>query len=345
MGLRAVVPHAERVGFESCITIRRPTNGGGHAEPADYERPHRRMIVATVTNTTLVNAATTTSPAKINLTLQVTRRRDDGFHDIASDTLAAQLHDTIRFRRNTDGIIRLTCDHARLPTDQRNLIIRAARKLAELSATRYGADIELIKRIPLGAGLAGGSGNAAATLAALNHLWQLNLPDQQLASIGARLGSDVALFFALPSAHLAGRGERVHPIRLRWSGWVLLVFAGCPVSTKDVYAAWEPRDSAPCDHDLTRRVCDARTADELAGLCINQLEPAVFRVAPRVRDMFQALCPHLPRNARITGAGQTAFVLFDDPQEAEFVKSRLVSNALGTETCLVRTMTGPLTIE
>ncbi|MEE9296180.1 MAG: 4-(cytidine 5'-diphospho)-2-C-methyl-D-erythritol kinase [Phycisphaerae bacterium] len=305
----------------------------------------RLMIDSTTTNQRRVSVLACRSPAKINLTLQVLGRREDGYHDIRSVVVGLDLTDTLRFQQECDKGIELTCDQPGLPTDDRNLVVQAARKIASYGRYDVGVSIELFKRIPVGAGLGGGSGNAAVTLAALNRLWEVNLGEDELAGLGAAIGSDVPLFFSLPASEISGRGERVRPVALRWSGWVLLVFAGCEVSTGAVYQAWLPADSGVVTGDLTQAMTQAETADDLAALCRNDLEPAIFRVAPRVRALHQAVGALADKPVRISGAGQAAFVLFDDQEEAENLRTALVSRGIGTGTRLVKTMTGPLMIE
>lgn len=303
------------------------------------------MIAAIPTNRPHSLALRARSPAKVNLTLDVLGKRGDGYHEIRSVVIGVGLYDTLDFRSAADGALRLGCDDPELPTDDRNLVIKAARALADASGLSPNAGITLEKRIPLAAGLGGGSGNAAAALAALNRLWNLHLSNDELMKIGAAVGSDVPLFFALPSARISGRGEVVESLEMHWSGWVLLVFAGCAVSTKAVYETWTEGDRAGDACDRTALLAAARTAHELTLLCSNDLEPAVFRVAPRVRELWEAVRSATGRSPRITGAGQTAYLLFDDPREGESVRSLLVSRNIGTGSCLVPVMTGPMMVE
>src|SRR5262245_53525263 len=152
------------------------------------------------------------APAKVNLFLEVLRRRPDGYHDLATLMVAVGLYDSLSFTANDTGEIRLGCDDPALPTGPDNLVCRAARLLRDRHGVRAGADILLAKRIPVAAGLAGGSSDAAATLAGLNRLWQLGLDNGELARLGAELGSDVAFFFSGPAAWCTGRGEIVEPV-------------------------------------------------------------------------------------------------------------------------------------
>src|SRR5262245_19479678 len=148
------------------------------------------------------------APAKVNLFLELLAKRPDGYHDIATLMVAVSLYDTLEFKEDSSGDIRLHCAHPGLTTGPENLVCRAAALLQQRTGCPLGAAIRLVKRIPLAAGLAGGSTDAAATLAGLNRLWRLGLPARELVSWGAGLGSDVAFFFATPAAWGTGRGER-----------------------------------------------------------------------------------------------------------------------------------------
>ena len=303
------------------------------------------MIDTMTCTTPRVAAMSARSPAKINLVLDILGRRDDGFHQIRSLAVGVDLADEMRFEDRPNQPIHLTCDDPHVPTDHTNLAWRAGQALADRAThAACGARIELHKRIPVGGGLGGGSSNAATALAALNRLWNCGLGAAELARMGADLGSDVPLFFHLPSSIVTGRGESVQPVTLSWSGWVLLVFAGVPVSTKDVYAAWSDMGgptTAKHNEDRYAQIARGTSAREVSGLCSNDLEPAVFRVSPPVRRLHQAVRAHGAAHARVSGAGQTIFVLFDDPEEAEAFRLKLHSTRTGTGATLVKTLTAP----
>ena len=303
------------------------------------------MIDTMTTNARRASVLTCQSPAKVNLYLEVLSRRDDGYHDIRSVVLGLDLTDTLSFSLTSDDQIELICDAPGLPTDGRNLVVQAAQQLSGRCTAGGGVRIELSKRIPVAAGLGGGSGNCAATLYALNRLWNLDLADAELSALGASVGSDVPLFFSLPASLISGRGERVEPFTMKWSGWVLLAFAGCEVSTKAVYDAWLSADSGGRSSDPVAAIAPVETATELAGLCRNDLELAVFRVAPRVSALRDAVETLAKRPVRVSGAGQAVFVLYDDQEEAEALRAVLQSRGIGIGLRLVRSMTGPLTIE
>jgi len=158
------------------------------------------------------------APAKLNLFLEVLGRRDDGFHELETLMVTISLHDTLRFTEEPTPAIRLRC-HGRggvdgaVPAGDDNLVVRAAKLLQEHSGTSRGATIDLWKRIPLSAGLAGGSTDAAAALVALDRLWELGLAPEELLSLAAELGSDVAFFVrGVPAAICRGRGEEIHAV-------------------------------------------------------------------------------------------------------------------------------------
>src|SRR5262249_6842875 len=154
------------------------------------------------------------APAKVNLFLEVLSKRPDGYHEIATLMVAVSLYDTLVFKEESSGTIQLFSSFPQLSTGPDNLINRAALLLQERTGCRRGVSIRLTKRIPLAAGLAGGSTDAAATLWGLNRLWGLELASQELGRLGAELGSDVAFFFSTPAAWCTGRGEIVEPLAL-----------------------------------------------------------------------------------------------------------------------------------
>ncbi|MCU0607641.1 MAG: 4-(cytidine 5'-diphospho)-2-C-methyl-D-erythritol kinase [Candidatus Edwardsbacteria bacterium] len=156
---------------------------------------------------------TATATAKLNLTLEVLGRRPDGYHDIRSVFLAVTLADELEFAPRTDGRIVLDCNDPHLPVDEHNLVVKAALLLRTTSGlpTATGTSITVRKNIPVGAGLGGGSSDAASALLALNKLWGANASRQDLAALGAQIGSDVPFFVLARAALVTGRGERIEP--------------------------------------------------------------------------------------------------------------------------------------
>jgi 4-diphosphocytidyl-2-C-methyl-D-erythritol kinase len=180
-------------------------------------------------------------PCKVNLNLEVLGRRDDGFHDLRSVMQAVDLCDELTLRLRDDGRVRLRCDAPGVPDDDRNLVVRAARLMQQRYGVQRGVEMHLLKRVPTGGGLGGGSADAAATLLALSEMWGIDAPPADLAPLAAELGSDVAFFLWGGRALCEGRGERVTPMPAPEGLSLVLVLPGYHVATGEVYAAWERR--------------------------------------------------------------------------------------------------------
>jgi len=269
------------------------------------------------------------APAKINLNLLVGPKRPDGYHRLDSIVARITLYDEILVRRREDGRISFRCRGADCGADQDNLALRAARLLGERFGAG-GADISLIKHIPPGRGLGGGSSDAAAVLLAINELWDLGAGAEELCSLAGRLGSDVPLFVGPPAARMTGRGEvlqaiPVHPFA------AVLVLPDFACSTGQVYRAFDaapPPDGTQLDAALLRE-----KPSRWRGLLENQLAPAAAKVAPRLGEMLDRLGNCLPQGVCLTGSGSAMFALCDDPAEAATVLARVPADVRSS--CLV----------
>lgn len=293
---------------------------------------------------------TVRAPAKINWTLRVLGRRSDGYHDIESLVSPVSLYDDLSFSAAGEAGVRLFCDVPDVPVDENNLIIRAARRLAEVSRVSGGVECRLTKRIPVGGGLGGGSSNAASTLTALNRLWRLDWPVWRLAEVAAELGSDVPLFLHGGAVIMTGRGERIRPARLGWQGWVVLVFPGIPVSTAAVYKAWRPageRSSGPAsgaghpgesEPGVLSPEQFAKTpsgAVQWMEWTFNMLEEPALEVCPVLGELVRRLTAMASRPVRVSGSGSTLFTAFDSRDEAERMVD-MVARELGLRAGVVR---------
>ncbi|MBM4350045.1 MAG: 4-(cytidine 5'-diphospho)-2-C-methyl-D-erythritol kinase [Deltaproteobacteria bacterium] len=174
------------------------------------------------------------SPAKVNLRLEILKKREDGYHEIRTIFQKISLHDTLHFSLRQRRGVRITTDHPGLPTGKRNLVYQAVRSLLERSDYGGGVDVEIEKRIPLGAGLGGGSSNAATALAALNRLLKINLTKKELMEVGAEIGADVPFFLFGGPAIGSGIGERLRKIELP-ALWYVLINPNFEVSTRWAY--------------------------------------------------------------------------------------------------------------
>lgn len=255
------------------------------------------------------------APAKVNLYLEVLAKRADGYHDIATLMVAVSLCDTLAFKEENSGEIRLECDHPGLTTGPENLVCRAASLLQRHTGCKRGAVIRLTKRIPFAAGLAGGSSDAAATLAGLNRLWRLGLSTGELATLGAELGSDIAFFFATPAAWCTGRGERVEPLPLGCPLWFVLVHPAFGLSTAEVYRGVTVPER-PESGDAIRQAVQNGDVEAIGRRLHNRLQVVAERLAPEVAALYERLRGLGPAGQLMSGSGSTLFALCRDHDEA-----------------------------
>ncbi|RMG28265.1 MAG: 4-(cytidine 5'-diphospho)-2-C-methyl-D-erythritol kinase [Gammaproteobacteria bacterium] len=249
------------------------------------------------------------APAKLNLFLHVTGRRDDGYHELQTCFQLLDHGDRIRLRRTESGGIRRLGGLPGLPPE-RDLVVRAAQRLQEATGCRLGAEIEVEKRLPAGAGLGGGSSDAATVLLGLDRLWGLGLSIEELARIGLELGADVPVFVRGRSAWGEGVGERLVPLPLP-PRWYLVVTPEVAVSTAEIFAAPE----------LTRNTPPITISDFLAGAGRNDCQPVVARRYPRIAELIDRLSQFAP--ARLTGTGASVFCAFDEAAAARAAQAAL----------------------
>ncbi len=222
------------------------------------------------------------APAKLNLILDVVRRRPDGFHELRTIFERISLADEITLTRQRSRGIKILCRHPHVPRGPGNLCHQAARMLAEDFKVSEGVDIDIIKNIPVAAGLAGGSSNAAAVLSGLNRLWRLGLGRARLLDYAARLGSDISFFLYDSSYALGtGRGERIKPLNIRTKLWHLLVTPKVKLLTKDVFGRLKLSLTNKKDN-VNILLPFLRNGDlpRLAGALSNDLEPAILSLRP-----------------------------------------------------------------
>lgn len=251
------------------------------------------------------------SPAKINLTLRVTGLRPDGFHEIESLVALVTLHDSITVVRRADGKQVLQCDDPRLPCDERNLALRAAAELAKECGVTGGFELVLQKRIPMGAGLGGGSSNAATTLLLLDELWGLHLSRERLTQIGARVGSDVPLFLNGAVSIIRGRGEEVEPVEVPLAGCVLLLMPDLHSATADVYRAWDSLAVHPPRTELSEVLTRVHQPAEFSRVLFNDLEEAALQVQPELGRLAGELRRILACPVHMTGSGAAFFCVLE----------------------------------
>lgn len=243
------------------------------------------------------------APAKLNLFLHVTGRRDDGYHELQTLFQFLEHADRLWFDPADDGSFKRQ-GGLDIPQEQ-DLVIRAARLLARHSGCRSGVRVRLEKCLPAGGGLGGGSSDAATTLIALNYLWGLGLDIEALAALGLQLGADVPVFVRGQAAWAEGVGERLTPAKGLVEPWYLVVNPAVNVSTAEIFS----------DSQLTRNAPRLRIPAFVSGELTNQLEPVVTRRYPQVARALQWLGEFKP--ARMTGSGACVFAASPDRQQAE----------------------------
>jgi len=276
--------------------------------------------------------------AKVNLALEVLGKRGDGYHEIATVLQAVDLFD--RLTMEMADTLSLHADDPKLPTDEGNLVMRAARLLQKTAGIEKGARLRLQKRIPVAAGLGGGSSDAAATLLGLNRLWGLRWPRARIQELAVELGMDVPFFLGTGRAVARGRGERLQALPGGGGYALVLVNPRTPLSTREVYgrvpAGWlaEPTGTAAVIEALRRRNVAA-----LASALTNNLERVVEPVLPVIGRMKAALLAAGALGAIMSGSGPTVFGLARSLDHARQIRSR-VSRA-GWACWAVRTNSGP----
>lgn len=255
--------------------------------------------------------ATTTlqCPAKLNLFLHITGRRADGYHSLQTLFQIIDLCDSLSLSPADDGSITLECNDAAL-TGPDNLVLRAALALRAATGCTQGASMRLDKRIPMGAGLGGGSSDAASALLGLNQMWDCKLDIDTLAQIGLKLGADVPLFVRGSSAWAEGIGEILAPVDLPNKTY-LVICPDCHVSTQDIFS----------HQQLTRNTTAIKMAAFLAGHTRNDCENVVRSLYPPVDEAVLWLNQFA--QARMTGTGASIFAAFDSAQQAQQILDQL----------------------
>ena len=261
--------------------------------------------------------------AKINWILRVLGKRDDGFHELFTVFQTLSLHDTLHIEEGED--LSLTCDVPDLPTDERNLIIKAAKVFQGSICSPGGARMHLEKRMPSPGGLGGGSSNAAVAMVGLRRLWRADITDTQLQEIAAEIGSDVPFFLHGGTAIGTGRGEVIDPIDDIAAENMLIVAPEVDVSTSQAFSdlnadalTYEARD-----HILTVCRNEARSLDPLRSVLKNDFEASVFAAYPEIARVKQTLLDLGAVNAAMSGSGASVFAVFDNKETRQAAQKAL----------------------
>ena len=264
------------------------------------------------------------TPAKVNLGLHILGKREDGFHELETLFQMVNWCDEIKIECLSRGL-ELVCNQPDIPTDKGNLVIRAAHILQ----TRYperckGARIHLNKNIPHGAGLGGGSGNAAGVLLGLNFLWGLKLKREDLISVASELGSDVPFFLFSPCAIGRGRGEILEPVKNSIRFYVLMVYPGFAVPTASVYENLKLKLTKRENNiSILKNFLLQSEFAQLGATWSNDLELFVFKEYPGLSGVKKEMLALGAKGALLSGSGSTVFGIFDNPETANIAHARL----------------------
>ena len=260
------------------------------------------------------------SPAKINLFLHINSKRDDGYHNLQTIFQLLDFYDEINFSVREDGEINRTLGNEDIPLAN-DLMIKSAKKLQKLSGVNLGVDIRIIKKIPSGGGLGGGSSNAATTLMALNQLWGLELTKQQLIAIGKGIGADVPVFIEGQSSWAEGIGEILYPLNLP-KYFYLVVSINKHVSTQEIFS-----HKALTMTPVQRKMSDFSLVSNPHNDCLD----AAIDLEDGIKDALKHLDStqnHIDI-ARMTGSGSCVFVAFENESDALIAKKELPSKWVG----------------
>ena len=263
------------------------------------------------------------TPAKINLGLHIHKKREDGFHELETILQMVTWFDELQLEGTCEKV-ELFCDTPEIPNDETNLVVKAARLLQKHFPGRCaGVNITLKKSIPSGAGLGGGSGNAAGVLLALNHLWDLKISRENLIALSGELGSDVPFFLVSPCAIGTGKGEILEPIKNPINLYVLMIYPNLPLSTPWVYSNLNLKLTKHKNNIsiLTNFLMRSDFAQLGAGL-YNDLEPIVFKRYPEILEIKNELLRSGAGGALLSGSGSTVFGIFDNPDLAKKALAR-----------------------
>lgn len=256
--------------------------------------------------------------AKINLGLDVVRKREDGYHEVRMIMQTIRMYDQIQLEAQETPGIRVATNLSYLPTNEDNLVYKAAKLLMEEFEVKKGLSIDLRKFIPVAAGMAGGSSDAAAVMVGVNRLFHLNLSQKELMDRGVKIGADVPYCILRGTALAEGIGEKLKPLPPAPACYVLIAKPGVHVSTKFVYTNLKANELT-YHPDIDGQIAAIRAGDlkGMAALCENVLETVTIPAYPVIEEIKDVMKEYGALNARMSGSGPTVFGLFDDREKAK----------------------------
>lgn len=256
-----------------------------------------------------------TAPAKINLTLDTLYKRDDGYHEVSMVMTTVDLNDHLSFEKREDHQIIIISEHQYVPTDHRNLAYQAAKLMKETYGITGGVTITIEKNIPIAAGLAGGSSDAAATFRGINTLFELGCTLEELAELSSQLGSDIPFCIYGGTALATGRGEKIEHLPKPLNAWVILAKPSISVSTRTIYTALKPGKETPRSKEMAEAV-KCGDYSRIIGTMKNDLEYVTCQKYPEVSKLIENMKTSGADKAMMSGSGPTVFGLVQKERQA-----------------------------
>lgn len=261
------------------------------------------------------------SYAKINLSLDVVRKRYDGYHEIRSVMQQIDLSDQLSFSENKNGVI-ITCDNDQVPVDKSNLVYKAWEELSKLAKTKIGIRVHIKKRIPVAAGLAGGSTNCATALNALNKLWDLALTEKELMDIGIKIGADVPYCLMGGTALAEGVGEKLTQLRSFKDKSMLIANPGIQISTSYAYSKLELGKNKKNMEEILNCI-DNMDIHCISKKMYNVMEDSIIPEHPQIGKLKEEMVKSGALGALMSGSGASVFGLYDDIDYLKFAEKKL----------------------
>ena len=275
--------------------------------------------------------------AKINLVLDVLRRREDGYHEVKMIMQTIGLHDDLEIRKTKTPGIQVKTNLYYLPTNENNLVYKAAKLLMDEFQIQDGVSIQLKKRIPVAAGMAGGSSDGAAVLWGINQMYGLGLSMQALMERGVRLGADVPYCIQRGTALAEGIGEKLSVLPSMPKCTILIAKPGISVSTKFVYENLHANDLKPEQHPDVDSMIEAMRQKDLGLLCSrmgNVLETVTIPAYPVINEIKRTMMDNGAIGSMMSGSGPTVFGIFDSPVAAKQAMKAVRAAKLAKQICL-----------
>ncbi len=248
------------------------------------------------------------SPAKINLALDIIRKREDNYHELEMIMQEIQLKDEIELKELNENKIEIKSDSKEIPLDEKNLCWKAAQLIKEKFSVEKGIEIFIHKKIPVAGGMGGGSSNAAAVIKGLNKLWELKMEKNAMQGLAEKIGMDVAFFFSGKTCFASGRGEKITSIKSFPKTRVLICNPGISVSTKKAYNEinYEKTGKTLASRKLRKAIETGKKIEELSELIHNDFEFSVFESFPEIKELKEKMLKG-SFNSLMSGSGSTVF--------------------------------------